>query len=67
MYKKKVKTGGRTSQAVSRSVATSSTSVHSGKPSLIDVAVAKDVCMQEWHLAKVSGIEKGKGLFADRM
>ena len=65
MYKKKVETDGRTSQAVSRSVATtSSTSVRSGKPSLIDVAVAKDVRMQEWHLAKVSGNEKDKGLFA---
>ena len=65
IYEKKVETGGRTSQAVSRSVATtSSTSFRSGKPSLIDIAVAKDVRMQEWHLAKVSGNEKGKGLFA---
>ena len=65
MYEKKVETGGRTSQAVSSSIATtSSTSVRSGKLSLIDVAVAKDVRMQEWHLAKVSGNEKGKGLFA---
>ena len=63
IYEKKVETGGRTSQAVSRSVATtSSTSFRSDKPSLIDVAVAKDVHMQEWHLAKVSGNEKG--LFA---
>ena len=72
-YGKKVDIGGRMPQhppvsaSVSKTVATaSSTGASSGKGSLIDDAVVKGIKFQKWPLARVSGNEKGMGLFAKK-